>query len=75
MKAFTLYSPGELELRKLKRKLEEHGTVNCDFDMFSKLYEKWKQRSYPGTKITPNSVIIRCEMFMDFIDFLQHEDI
>lgn len=75
MKAFTRYTPEELDLRRLLKKLEEHGNVNCDFETFTRLYRKWYFKSFPGTDFSPNSVILKCDLFMDFVKFLENEDI
>lgn len=75
MKAFIPYPKEAVHLRLLLRKLQDHGTINCDFETFTKLYEKWHLKTFPGCPINTQSAIFREDWFYDFLNFLISSDI
>lgn len=75
MKALTIYSKGEIHLRQLLRKIQDYGTINCDFETFVKLYEEWHLKAFPGCPIDITTVIFRDDWFSDFVNFLANKDI
>ncbi len=75
MKAFTLYTKEEIELRRLLRKLQDYGTINCDFKTFEQIYIRWHAKTFPGCKISVQSVNFRDDWFREFVEFLANEEI
>lgn len=75
MKALTIYPNGEVHLRQLLRKLNDYGEINCDFPAFSKLYEEWHKKAFPGCPVNTRSAIFRDDWFLDFVNFLANKDI
>lgn len=75
MKALRTYSKEETHLRQLLRKLNDYGELNCDFPTFSKLYEEWHQKTFPGCEINTMTAIFRDDWFLDFVNFLANKDI
>ncbi len=75
MKALTAYSKGEIHLRQLLRKLNDYGEINCDFPTFSRLYEEWHNKAFPGCPVNTMSAIFRDDCFLDFVNFLANKDI
>lgn len=75
MKALRTYSKGETHLRQLLRNLNDYGELNCDFPTFSKLYEEWHQKTFPGCEINTMTAIFRDDWFLDFVNFLANKDI
>ncbi len=75
MKALRTYSKEETHLRQLLRKLNDYGELNCDFPTFSKLYEEWHQKTFPGCEIDTMTAIFRDDWFLDFVNFLANKDI
>lgn len=75
MKALTIYPKQEIHLRQLLKKLQDYGELNCDFNTFSKLYNKWHTKAFPGCPINTQSAIFRDDWFLDFVNFLANADI
>lgn len=75
MKALTIYTKGEINLRKLLRKLQDYGELNCDFETFSKLYEEWHKKTFPGCSVNSMTAIFREDWFTEFVNFLANKDI
>lgn len=75
MKALTLYSKSEIHLRQLLRKMQDYGKINCDLETFSKLYNKWHMKTFPGLPINTMSAIFNEAWFLEFVNFLANEDI
>lgn len=75
MNALTIYSKGEIHLRQLLRKLQDYGTINCDFETFSKLYAEWHLKAFPGCPIDTITAISRDDCFLDFVNFLANKNI
>ena len=75
MKAFTIYRKEEIHLRLLLRKMQDYGTINCDFETFSKLYAEWHMKAFPGCPVNTQSAIFREDWFKDFINYLANKDI
>ena len=75
MKALRTYSKEETHLLQLLRKLNDYGELNCDFPTFSKLYEEWHQKTFPGCEINTMTAIFRDDWFLDFVNFLANKDI
>lgn len=83
-KAFTPYPKNEVVLRKVLRKLQDIGTLNCDFVAFNSLFLAWHERVFPRErweKATPHipynadpktSLLFRQDWFYDFIGFISN---
>lgn len=75
MKALTLYSKEEIHLRQLLRKLNDYGKINCDFPTFSKLYEEWHKKTFPGRPVDIATAMCRDDWFIEFVNFLANKNI
>lgn len=75
MKAFSIYSKPEIDLRLLLTKLQNYGTINCDFETFTKLYRAWHQKTFPDTPISTSSVGFRDDWFRDFVNYLANQEV
>lgn len=75
MKAFKLFSNEEIELRKLLRKLQEYGEINCNFETFTKIYVDWFKITFPGRDFNPSIAINSDDWFLDFLKFLASKNI
>lgn len=75
MKAFTLYPQQEIYLRQLLRKIQDYGTMNCDFEAFSKLYEKWHLESFPGRPVDAKTATFRDDWFRSFVGYLANSEL
>ena len=75
MKAFTLYSKGEIDLRQLLRSLQDFGELNCDFVTFTKLYEEWHNKTFPSCPVNTMTAIFKDAWFLEFVNFLANKDI
>lgn len=75
MKAFTLYPKGEIDLRQLLRSLQDYGELNCDFVTFTKLYEEWHTKTFPGVPVNTGSATFRNDWLIEFVTFLANKDI
>lgn len=75
MKAMRIYSKDEIELRLLLEKLKNYGELNCDFPTFSKLYEEWHRKTFPGCPIDTSTATFREDWFLEFVKFLANKDI
>lgn len=75
MKAFTCYPKEQIYLRMLLRKMQDYGKINCDFETFTKLYEKWYIKMFPGCPVSAHTAIFRDDWLVSFINFLANCDI
>ena len=75
MKAFTLYSKQEANLRVLLNKLQYCGKINCDFETFSQLYYEWHLETFPGCEVDTGAATFRSDWFGSFVDYLANADI
>lgn len=74
MKAFSLYSEKEIHLRQLLAKLQNYGSINCSFEKFTELYNKWHLSTFKGL-VNTMTAIFREDWFKSFVNFLANEDI
>ena len=75
MKAFTLYSKEEINLRILMSKLEKVGIMNCDFKTFSNLYNSWHLSVFKNCPVDTNTANFRDDWFGSFVMYLAKSDI
>ena len=70
MKAFTTYDANEIPLRQLCRKLQDFGTMNCTFEQFVEIYNKWHLTTFKGQPVSYKTATFREDWFKDFLYFL-----
>lgn len=75
MKAFELYPQNEIELRKLCRRLQDYGTVNCSFEQFVSIYTKWHISTFKGQPVRYDTATFRSDWFRSFLEFLVNYEI
>ena len=75
MRAFIPYEANEIKLRQLCRKLQDYGTVNCTFEEFVKIYEKWHLTTFKGQPVSYSTASFREDWFRDFFCFLINYEI
>ena len=76
MKAFTLFSKQEQQLRQLCRNLQDVGEINCSFEEFCSIYDEWYHKSYPNsTNVSFVGVLTLEWAFRDFVDYIAQRDI
>lgn len=75
MKAFVLYPREKRDLYTLLDKLKLYGECNCDFEIFSKIYNEWHLKTFPGRPINNDTAIFRNDWLSSFINFLANYEI
>jgi len=75
MKAFTMYSKEEVDLRLLLEKVKNYGQCNCDFPTFIHIYVQWHNDVFPGQKVTTGSANFRSDWFGSFLMYLANYDL
>lgn len=75
MKAFTMYSKEEVDLRLLLEKVKNYGQCNCDFQTFVKIYIEWHKDIFPGSPVSTGSANFRCDWFGSFLMYLTNYDL
>ncbi len=75
MKAFTIYSKEEIEMRLLLNKLKNYGNFNGDFKTFCRLYTEWHLKTFPNCKVSVSSVNFREDWFIEFVNYIANIEI
>ena len=75
MKAFVPYDAKEIPIRQLCRKLQDIGTVNCSFEQFIEIYDKWHLTTFKGRPVSYSTATFREDWFRDFLYFLVNYEI
>lgn len=75
MKALTLYPKEEMYFRKVLNDLKDYGNINCDYSTFMRLYSVWHTKNFPGRPISANTIYIRNDWFLEFVDYMANSDI
>lgn len=70
MRAFIPYDANEIKLRKLCRKLQDYGTVNCTFEQFVEIYKNWHLTTFKGQPVNYSTATFREDWFRDFLYYL-----
>lgn len=75
MKAFVLYKKEECQLRQLFQKMQNYGSMCCDFLQFIEIYNKWHLQTFRGAPIDYGSATFRDDWFHSFLNFIINYDI
>lgn len=75
MKAFKLYSRDEIQLRKLLRKMQDYGTVNCTFEQFIFIYTQCHLSTFKGQPLDFSTASFRDDWFRSFVEYIANFDI
>lgn len=75
VKAFTLYSKEQINLYALLDKLKIYGECNCDFQTFTKIYEEWHLKTFPGCPVSTTSSTFRGDWLISFVNFIANYEI